>query len=132
MTQYCIDNNLALNKCGKYIVASNEKEYEQLYEIYRQGITNGIDIQLMSRQEALKREPLLRGYGEDVIWSPSTSVANPKEVITKLSAELDTKYGKYCTQFYEINIQKFDKELKGDKVEIVTPKEVFEGRYLIN
>ena len=100
MTQYCLNNNLKINKCGKFIVASNEKEYEQLYEIYRQGVNNGVDVQLMSRQQAIKKEPGLSGYGDDVIWSPNTSVADPIELINCLSSELTTKHSHLFTQFY--------------------------------
>ena len=132
LTKYWIDYHLHLNRCGKFIVASNQQEYEQLYQIYSQGISNGIDIQLMRRSEAMKLEPLLRGYGEDVIWSPSTSVADPKQVLNCISKELDTKYGNYCSQFYDLDIRKIEKENNGDKIEVVTPNELFESKYLIN
>jgi len=81
LTKYCVDNNLSLNKCGKFIVASNEREYKELYDIYNQGLANNIDVRLMTRKEAQKKEPLLTGYGEDVIWSPNTSTADSGQVI---------------------------------------------------
>ena len=103
LVQYWSDNKLDILKWGKFIVASNEEELGHLYEIYHQGIKNGINISLMSRKEALMREPLLRGYGEDVIFSPNTSVANPVQVIKWLSEELKTKYRDYWIQFYDQN-----------------------------
>ncbi|CAI2370949.1 unnamed protein product [Moneuplotes crassus] len=132
MTQYCKDNHLDFNNCGKFIVASNEREYQELYSIYKQGIENGIDIQLMSRTEAMKREPLLRGYGEEVIWSPSTSVANPRQVIKCLSNEIREKYGKYCSQFYNTEILKLEKSNQKDCIEVASKDFLFESKYLIN
>ena len=132
MTKYCQDNNLSLNQCGKFIVASNEEEFEQLYDIYRQGINNRIDIQLMSRKEAMKREPLLRGYGEEVLWSPTTSVADPKQVIHCLSEEISEKYGKYCSQFYNVDVRRIERTIQGDQIEAATPEQLFESKYFIN
>lgn len=130
LTKYCIDNKVDILKCGKFIVASNEKEYEYMYEIFNQGIANGIDVQLMSREQAQKKEPLLRGYGQDVIWSPTTSVANSKQLISKISDELKSK--PTCSQFYDVEILKIDRTIKGDQIEIATKDFLFESKYLIN
>ena len=54
LTKYCINNGLDINQCGKFIVASNPKEYGELYNIYKQGIRNGIEIKLMTKAQALK------------------------------------------------------------------------------
>lgn len=132
LIQYCTDNNLDLLKCGKFIVASNEDELSHLYEIYHQGIKNGINISLMSRKEAMMREPLLRGYGEDVIFSPNTSVANPVQVITWLSNELNTKHRDYWTQFYNQNSLVFMNTKNSDTNIVITADSRFEGKYLIN
>ena len=45
-----------------------------LYELYKQGLTNGVELEVISRKEALKMEPTLRGFGDEVIYSPSTCV----------------------------------------------------------
>lgn len=132
LTKYCIDNNIPLNNCGKFIVAADEKQYEQLFDIYNQGIKNGINVQLMSREQALKKEPLLRGFGNEVIWSPNTSVANSKQLIKCVSEEIKTKHGDYCTQFYGVELLKMEKITKGDQIELVTKDDLFESRYLIN
>lgn len=113
-------------------MASNEAEYEQLYDIYGQGLQNGIDVRLMKRSEAQKIEPLLRGYGEEVIYSPTTSVANPKQVIHCISEELKNKHGDYCTQFYNVELLKHDRVTSQDISEAVTKDSLFQSKYLIN
>lgn len=45
-----------------------------LHQLYEQGLKNGVDLELISREEALEREPTIRGAGDQVIYSPSTSV----------------------------------------------------------
>lgn len=86
----------------------------------------------MGREEAMRKEPLLRGYGNDFIYSPSTSVANPLQVIHCLSEELKTKYGDYCTQFYEVPAQEVITAMKRDLTELRYKDMQFETKYLIN
>ena len=127
-----MDNKLDLVRWGKFIVASNQDEMARLHEIFEQGIKNGIDIKLMPRSEALKKEPLMKGYGDAVIYSPNTSVGNPVKVIQWISYELQEKYGNYCTQFYNQNGLIFEGIKQGDKTSVTTNDSRFETKYLIN
>lgn len=129
LTQYCVENKLDINRCGKFIVPTNEQEREYMYEIYKQAVQNGVDVRLMSMAEARRIEPLIRGYGTDpnyegqrkigeteVIYSPNTSVANPVQVIHCLSHELTTKYGDYCKQFYDYPANEYLNAYKLDRI----------------
>jgi|LakMenE01Jun11ns_1017448.scaffolds.fasta_scaffold8385771_1 L-2-hydroxyglutarate oxidase LhgO len=42
--------------------------------LYEQGLKNGVQLELINRSEAIKMEPTLRGFGEQVIYSPTTAV----------------------------------------------------------
>ena len=56
------------------MTAGAESEMPYLHSLYQQGLTNGVDLRLISREEALEIEPTLRGFGDQVIFSPTTSV----------------------------------------------------------
>lgn len=42
MYEYCRQHDLPVERCGKLVVACNEKEHEQVEKLYRQGNTNGV------------------------------------------------------------------------------------------
>lgn len=56
------------------VTAGSEEEMPYLHDLYEQGIANGVDLKMISREEAVEREPTLRGAGDQVIYSPATSV----------------------------------------------------------
>jgi len=57
-----------------------------MYDLYNQGLKNKVELELISAEEARKIDPMVRGYGKEFIWSPTTSVVDSKG-ITKLLAE---------------------------------------------
>src|SRR3990167_9786670 len=57
LTQYCLDKNIPINRCGKLVVARHEKELEGLQELFRRGKQNDIDVQIVSEKEAHEIEP---------------------------------------------------------------------------
>jgi L-2-hydroxyglutarate oxidase LhgO len=57
-----------------------------MYDLYNQGLKNKVHLELISADEARKIDPMVRGYGKEFIWSPTTSVVDSKG-ITKLLAE---------------------------------------------
>lgn len=59
-----------------------------LYELYEQGLKNGVELELIQRKTALKMEPTLRGYGDEVIHSPHTSVMDTAQAMTHLTETL--------------------------------------------
>lgn len=42
MYAYCEEHGLPVERCGKLVVACNEKEHEQVEKLYRQGTANGV------------------------------------------------------------------------------------------
>lgn len=42
MYKYCEENDLPAERCGKFIVASNEAEHVQVEKLYHQGNANGV------------------------------------------------------------------------------------------
>ncbi|KRX07173.1 hypothetical protein PPERSA_00083 [Pseudocohnilembus persalinus] len=55
LTQYIEDNKLPLTKTGKYIVATNENEYQRLIEVKNQAVKNTIDVEWIPIQQAVNK-----------------------------------------------------------------------------
>jgi L-2-hydroxyglutarate oxidase LhgO len=62
MVQFCREQNLPHEICGKVIVASSEKELPGLQELYRRGVANGVPgVRLVNAIELREIEPHVAG-----------------------------------------------------------------------
>ena len=86
MTQYCAERKLRINRCGKLVVAKNEEECATLDELMRRGKENGIELHVLSPEEAREIEPRVRTTGK-ALFSPTTSSVDPQEVMRSLVAD---------------------------------------------
>ncbi|MGB1799470.1 MAG: L-2-hydroxyglutarate oxidase [Gammaproteobacteria bacterium] len=85
--EYCQENNLTLNHCGKLVIARNEEELLGLDELYRRGQVNGVELEMISADSALEIEPNV--YTLDrALWSPTTATVNPMEVVNSVQNKL--------------------------------------------
>ncbi len=75
MKEYCRSKKIAINECGKLVVALNEQELQTLYELERRGILNRSNIKLISEAEAKEMEPHIRTF-KKALWSPETASIN--------------------------------------------------------
>lgn len=87
MKAYCRQKGIPFNECGKLVVAMDEKELEQLYELERRGIRNGSNIKLISASEAKAMEPGVFTF-KKALYSPETASLDPKEVLKALKEDL--------------------------------------------
>lgn len=90
LTEYCQNNNLAINKCGKVVVTRDEKEVEDIMELKRRGDTNGVDLELIDEKRLEELEPNARTF-DKALYSPTTSVVNPTQVVEHLADSMKTK-----------------------------------------
>jgi len=86
MTEYCVSRNIAVNRCGKLVVAKDASELPRLDELHRRGVANGVTLEMISAGEARKIEPKARTF-ERAIWSPATSTVDPVEVMAALTTD---------------------------------------------
>jgi len=89
LTQYCLDNKLPLLRCGKLIVAKNENELTSLRNIYKKGIINGSQIELIDETRARQIEPhLAKTLKYPMIWSPNTSSCDSAAIVKQLESDV--------------------------------------------
>lgn len=92
MYQYCKENNIAFDKCGKLIVAIDEKEISKLNELEQRGIANGIkNIKHLKKDELKDYEPCCDGI--EGLFVPETGIVDYKEVTNSFAAKVNSLDG---------------------------------------
>jgi (S)-2-hydroxyglutarate dehydrogenase len=81
MTRFCEEEKIRLNKCGKLVVAQREADLPQLDELLRRARHNKVPLEMVTEAEARKIEPRMKTV-ERALFSPSTSTADPVEVLS--------------------------------------------------
>jgi len=93
LTNLIVRNNLDYKRTGKVVVAQNSNQVSELVELARRGTENGVALELLESADLPKFEPLARTTSA-FLWSPSTSVADPNQVIKVMAAEFENLGGK--------------------------------------
>src|SRR6056297_2398830 len=87
LVQFCEENDVAYDICGKMIVASEESEIPGVYEIYERGLQNEIEgIKIIDRDEMLEIEPYVSGV--KAIHVPCTGIVDFVGVCRKLADKI--------------------------------------------
>ena len=122
LTDYCLKNNLSINRCGKVVVAKDEKELDGIFELKRRGDINGVDLEIIDEKRLEELEPNARTH-DKAIYSPTTSVVNPKEIVEHIADSLKET----------VNILLNEKFIKRDDTSTVsTNRRKIKFKHLIN
>jgi len=81
--QFCQDNGIAYEQCGKLLVATNEIEKTRMLALYERCAQNGIDVELLDEAQLKLREPNIQGVG--AIFVKQTGIVNYQDVTTKMA-----------------------------------------------
>lgn len=109
MKAYVKSKGLAINECGKLVVAQNEYELGQLDVLLERGKRNGSNVRLISEAEARELEPNIKTF-KKALHSPDTASVDPKEVCASIKQDLlnagvefsyNTKYVKHSGNVVE-------------------------------
>jgi len=122
LTNYCETRKLSINKCGKLVVARNEKDLLGLDELLIRGKKNAVELEELSAKEALKLEPRIKTY-QRAIFSPTTSSVDPKEVMNSLISDARKEH---------IKIENSVEYLNFDGNNIHTTKGQYHAQYVVN
>ena len=87
MREFAIEKGCRILQTGKVIVTKSESEIEQLHSLYQRGVVNGVTLELLPESELKEKEPLAKTVKE-FIWSPTTAICNPREILIALESEL--------------------------------------------
>jgi L-2-hydroxyglutarate oxidase LhgO len=83
LTNFCKVSDIPILNTGKVVVTRNENELIELTRLAERGQKNNINVDLLPDNVLKKIEPLARTV-RSFIYSPTTSVSDPRLVIEKL------------------------------------------------
>ena len=125
LRKFCKENNLQILETGKVVVCQDKQDVVRLEELYRRGIINGVNIEILDSKDLEKIEPAAQTV-DKFIWSPTTAVGNPKDIIKKLAEEFTKSGGSFSfnTQVELIG--------KGNEILIQTKDVTYSAKSVIN
>ena len=118
-------HGLQLKNCGKVVVATNLEESEDLIRLFNNGIKNGVDVELLDESNLSDFEPMAKTF-RNFLWSPTTAVGQPKEVLISLLSDFLATGGKV-----EFN-SNVGLEIKGDEVLLRVTKQIRNFDHIYN
>lgn len=97
LAEYCEARKIAINRCGKLVVASSDGEHAQLDELLARGRKNGIELHEVTEAEARAIEPRAR-TAQRAIFSPTTASVDPVHVVQAMKNDalaegVDMRFG---------------------------------------
>ena len=125
LRKFCKENNLEILETGKIVVCQDKQDVVRLEELYRRGIVNGVNIEILDSKDLGKIEPAAQTV-DKFIWSPTTAVGNPKEVINKLAEKFTKSGGNFS---FNTQVELIEKE---NEILIKTKDVTYSAKSLIN
>jgi L-2-hydroxyglutarate oxidase len=125
MAAFCREHGIAHDVCGKLIVAVEPEEMPRLQTLYMRGQENGLEVAMLTSDEAREHEPHVRCMA--AIHVPSTGIVDYRQV-SRVYAELfQTRGG--CLQLGAC-VQHLRSTPDGHVIE--TDRSAFEARFVVN
>lgn len=126
LVDFCRENEIPFDLCGKIVVASDEAELPLLENLYIRGQQNGLQNLKKLRQEELKEyEPHVTGQAG--IFVPQTGIVDYKIVANKYGLLIQEKGGTINLGERVLDIQSSE-----DKSVVITQKASYTTKLVIN
>jgi L-2-hydroxyglutarate oxidase len=92
MTDFCRENEVPHEICGKVVVASDQREAGFLKNLFERGSANGLKgLKYLTKEELKKREPFV--VAEQSLLVPEEGIVDYKTVMSKLSDKILSRGG---------------------------------------
>jgi len=125
LRKFCKENNLQILETGKVVVCQDKKDVARLEELYRRGVANGVNIEILDSKDLEKIEPAAQTV-DKFIWSPTTAVGNPKDVINKLAEKFTKSGGSFS---FNTQVKLIEKD---NEVLVKTKDAIYSAKSIIN
>jgi (S)-2-hydroxyglutarate dehydrogenase len=86
LREFCAAKAIPVNRCGKLVLPRDEAEDRALDELFRRAKANGVEVSEVDEKTAREIEPRAK-VRRRALWSPTTSVTDPKRVVAALRAD---------------------------------------------
>ncbi|MFS0559837.1 L-2-hydroxyglutarate oxidase [Terribacillus sp. 179-K 1B1 HS] len=125
MLAFCREADIEVEQCGKVIVATKEEERQQLEQLFRRGLANGLAIEKIDADRLQQIEPYANGLA--AIRVPQAGIVNYKQVCHVLAERIQSRGGiiKLSSEVVKI-------EEKLHQAVIHTKEDPIQAGYVIN
>ena len=126
--EICRKLDVPRKQIGSLVVAFSPEDLETIKELYERGIKNGVpNIQLLSIEETIKKEPYLNKEIYGALFAPSAAIVNPWEYAIAMS-EVAIQNG---VEFF-FNQKVNEITHLNSSYQIKTATDTFDSRFVIN
>ncbi len=125
LRKFCKENNLQILETGKVVVCQDKQDITHLEELYRRGVANEVNIEILDSKDLEKIEPAAQTV-DKFIRSPTTAVGNPKDVINKLAEKFTKSGGSFS---FHTQVQLVEKD---NEVLVKTKTGIYSAKSIIN
>jgi len=127
LIDFCDENKIPYELCGKLIIATLPKELPRLEELYNRGLQNGLsEIKKITSGQIKEYEPYATGLAG--LWVPYTGIVDYKEVCKK--------YAEIFSNIYKgeirLNAKIIDIKQETSTVNLRTNTETIKAKLIIN
>lgn len=120
--------DIPFRRCGALVVCLNEEDMPRLEELYQRGLKNGVEgLSLLSREEAVKREPNLTDQVCGALLAETSGIVCPFEMTLGLAESAAINGAKF---YFETPVTSLEKIEEGWLIH--TPKEDFTAKTVVN
>ena len=119
--QMCKEYNIPLKEVGKVVVTTTDEDEIRLEKLFERGLENGVLLELLESKYLKNFEPLAKTR-DRFIWSPTTAVSDPKQLIDCLANDV-IKLGGSLKFQQNVEIDPASHHVKSNDV-IYTPRHI--------
>lgn len=123
--QFCEDNDIPYEQCGKLLVATNDIELERMHALFERSKENELDVELISATELRRLEPNIEGLGAFLV--KSTGIVDYRQICNRMAERFQKLSGEV-----RLNVCVTDLHEDPDSIAISTDDgETIKTRYLV-
>jgi L-2-hydroxyglutarate oxidase len=125
LVEFCREQDVAYEICGKVIVATKSGELPLLRSLYERGLKNGLEVEKIGPEELESLEP--HAVGLAALYVPEAGIVDYARVAEALARDVAKRDGMLRTGARVEGVR-----TTGDGVEVHTGSETFGARVLVN
>jgi len=80
---FCRENDIPYEQCGKLLVATSDIEYERMLVLFERSKENGLDVELIDAEELRRREPNVEGIGAFLV--KATGIVDYQKICIRMA-----------------------------------------------
>lgn len=107
---FCAEHGIAVENCGKLLVATSEQEVERMNALYERCHINGIEVELLDQAQLKLAEPNITGLG--AIYVKTTSIVDYRLVTEHMAREFQKLGGQVSLRTQVVAIEEKDQEVQ--------------------